>query len=99
MTNKLFQDLVSAGRVLLEVTFVQYFLVIGVCILLYYITFDEIWLDIALLYTFVIAMILGIRANRRTGGHRGTSNGPAGGPVDFGGGGNGGGNGGGGNGG
>ena len=96
MTNKLFQDVVAAGSVLLKKTFVQYLLVTGVCILLYYLTFDEFWLDIALLYTFVTATILGIRANRRSGGPKGTSHGPAGGPVDFGGNGdgNGGGNGG-----
>jgi len=92
MTNKLFQDVVAAGSVLLKITFVQYLLVTGACILLYYLTVDEIWLDIALLYTFVIATIIGIRANRRSGGPGGTSDGPAGGPIDFGG--NGGGNGG-----
>jgi uncharacterized membrane protein YgcG len=93
MTSKLFQDLVSAGRVLLEGTFVQYLLVIGVCILLYYVTLSGFWLLIGLFYAVVI-MARAVRYNRRTGGHRGTSNGPAGGPVDFGGGSNGDGNGG-----
>jgi len=88
MANKLFQDLVSTGRVLLKGTFVQYLFVIGFFILLYYITFSGFWLLIGLFYAVVI-MARAIRYNRRAGGPRGTSNGPAGGPVDFGGGGNG----------
>ena len=88
MTNKLFQDLVSAGRVLLEGTFVQFLLVIGVCMVLYYVTFSGFWLLVGLFYALVI-MARAVRYNRRTGGPRGTSNGPAGGPVDFAGDGNG----------
>ena len=94
MTSKLFQDLASASRVLLEGKFVHYTLVIGVCILLYYITFSGLWLLIGLFYALVI-MARAVRYNRRTGGPRGTSHGPSGGPADLGGNGdgNGGGNG------
>ena len=94
MTNKLFQDLVSASRVLLEGKFVHFMLVIGVCILLYYITYSGFWLLVGLFYALVI-MARAVKYNRRTGGPRGTSDGPAGGPADFGGNGdgNGGGNG------
>ena len=84
MTNKLFQDLVSASRVLLEGKFVHYMLVIGVCILLYYVTFSGFWLLIGLFYALVI-MARAVKYNRRTGGRRGTTHGPASGPADFGG--------------
>ena len=81
MTNKLFQDVVAAGSVLLKKTYVQFLLVTGATILMYYLTLDVQWILLGL----ICATVILIRANRRTGGPRGTSNGPAGGPVDFGG--------------
>jgi hypothetical protein len=79
--NKLFKDvvaagsvlLVAAGSVLLKKTYVQFLLVTGATILLYYLTLDVLWILLGL----ICATVILIRANRRAGGPRGTTNGPA----------------------
>jgi hypothetical protein len=100
MKNTLFQDLVSGGSFLLKKRSVQFWLGIGACILLYFVTSDPHWIKIGLIYAAFFGVFISIRTSRSAGGSRGTSDGPAaGGPVDLGGDGDGGGGNGGGNGG